>query len=225
MTRYRPRCRARLGGRLDQRWIAAIAAGVALIVMSGAAHDEPAAAAPAVAAAPAAAAAAVAGAVTVCTTGDGAPAGPVGQFKGQQLVYAAAIVAAGREMGIPEHGQVIAVATAMQESGLKQYANRRVPESMSIPHEAVGADHLSVGLFQQQPWWGPIPTLMDPRGSARLFYAGLVKVPGWERMAVTRAAQAVQRSDHPDRYAKWEGVARDVAAATAAGITCTEKRS
>lgn len=159
---------------------------------------------------------------TVCTTPAG-PIGPVGGFGGQQLVYAAEIVAAGREMGVPAQGQVIAEATAMQESGLRMYANARVAASMSIRHEVVGADHLSVGLFQQQPWWGPIAVLMDPKGSARLFYAHLIALPGWEHMPLAAAAQAVQRSAFPDAYRKWEGVARDVVAAVSGGITCTER--
>jgi hypothetical protein len=52
---------------------------------------------------------------------------------------------------------------------------------------------------------------MNPATAARLFYTGgrtgqpgLLDIPGWTRMPLTVAAQAVQNSAHPDRYAQWE---------------------
>jgi hypothetical protein len=157
----------------------------------------------------------------VCTTANG-PGVPVAGFAGRQLAHAAAIVAAGKEMGVPERGHVIAVATAMQESKLKMYANRAVPASMSLPHEAVGSDHDSTGLFQQrQRGWGTLAQRMEARESARLFYAALLRLPGWQSMPLTVAAQRVQISAHPDRYAKWEDEAAQVVAAVSSGIACT----
>lgn len=112
-----------------------------------------------------------------------------------------AIIAAGLKMGIPEKGIIVGLATAMQESGMRNLANPKVPESLRIPNEGLGHDHLSVGPFQQQPWWGTIRDLMNPFVSATKFYAALLKVGGWESMAPTEAAQAVQRSAFPDAYA------------------------
>ena len=119
-----------------------------------------------------------------------------------------AVIAAGLQMRIPEKGIIIALATAMQESGLRNLANPNVPESLRIPNEGRGRNHQSVGIFQQQPWWGTIRDLMTPRISALKFYAGLLKVGGWQQMAPTVAAQSVQQSAFPDAYAD------DVAAAT-----------
>ena len=153
-------------------------------------------------------------AVVACT-----PGAAVGGFSGRQLEVAAVIVAAGRKMGVPQRGQETAVAAAMQESSLRVLANPAVPGSMAVPHDGVGTDHDSVGPFQQRPSWGPTLVLMDPAGSARLFYAQLVALPGWQAMPLTEAAQAVQRSAYPDRYARWE----DEAAAVVAAVTCTEK--
>ncbi len=119
-----------------------------------------------------------------------------------------AVIAAGIQMRIPEKGIIVALATAMQESGMRNLANPNVPESLSIPNEGLGHDHQSVGMFQQQPWWGTIRDLMTPRISAMKFYEALLKVGGWQQMAPTVAAQAVQRSAFPDAYAD------DVAAAT-----------
>lgn len=121
--------------------------------------------------------------------------------------YAQAIIAEGQRRGITPRGITIALATALVESDLVMYANAKVPDSMAIPHEAVGSDGYSVGLFQQQViqsngqwWWGDAATCMDPTLSAGLFYERLAAMdyngpnsPGWY-------AQAVQKSAYPDRY-------------------------
>lgn len=115
--------------------------------------------------------------------------------------YALAIIEEGRRRGMTPRGIRIALATALVESNLVMYANSAVPESLNLPHEAVGSDYDSVGLFQQRcPMWGPAAVLMDPAKSAGLFYDRLAdldyngsKSPGWY-------AQAVQRSAFPDRY-------------------------
>jgi hypothetical protein len=112
-----------------------------------------------------------------------------------------AVIATGLQMRIPEKGIIVALATAMQESSLRNLANPNVPESLRIPNEGMGHDHQSVGIFQQQPWWGAIAELMNPRISARKFYESLLKVGGWQQMAPTVAAQSVQRSAFPDAYA------------------------
>ncbi|OKH76749.1 hypothetical protein EB73_02335 [Mycobacterium sp. SWH-M3] len=119
-----------------------------------------------------------------------------------------AVIATGLQMRIPEKGIIVALATAMQESSLRNLANPNVPESLRIPNEGLGHDHQSVGIMQQQPWWGSIRDLMTPGVAARKFYEALLKVGGWQQMAPTVAAQSVQRSAFPDAYAD------DVPAAT-----------
>jgi hypothetical protein len=91
--------------------------------------------------------------------------------------YARAIIAEGQRRGISERGIEIALATALVESNLTMYANSSVPQSLNMPHEAVGSDHDSVGLFQQRcPMWGPVEILMDATQSAGLFYDKLVNL-------------------------------------------------
>lgn len=116
--------------------------------------------------------------------------------------YASDIIREGQRRDISPRGIKIALATALVESNLVMWANASVPESMNLPHEAVGSDYDSVGLFQQRcPMWGDAATLMDPTKSAGLFYDHLVRLdyndesvsPGW-------FAQAVQVSAYPDRY-------------------------
>lgn len=124
--------------------------------------------------------------------------------------YATAIIAEGKRRGISPRGIVIALSTALVESGLRMYANAKVPESMSLPHDAVGSDAYSVGLFQQQVvrgpggwWWGDAKTCMDPALSAGLFYDRLSRLnynnpdvtPGWFAAEIQRPA-----AQYRDRY-------------------------
>jgi hypothetical protein len=133
----------------------------------------------------------------------------VGGWTPTQLANAAVIVDTGAQLGVPVRGWVIAVATAMQESSLHNYGNLG-PRN----------DHDSLGLFQQRPsqGWGTPAQILDPRYAATAFYRHLLKVPGWQTLPLTVAAQAVQRSAFPDAYAKWEQPATDLVAALT-GIT------
>jgi cell wall-associated NlpC family hydrolase len=135
-----------------------------------------------------------------------AAAGPAGlPFGPGQLANAQIIYQVGAELGLPAQAEIVALATAMQESGLQ-----------NLPY-GTGA---SLGLFQQQVGmgWGTAAQIMDPVYAARSFYLRLAQVPGWQTMPVTVAAQAVQRSAFPGAYAKWQGDATDlVASFTGAG--------
>ncbi len=143
-----------------------------------------------------------------------------------QLVNAATVIAVGNRMGIPRHGIVIGLAVASQESRFLNYANdgrgddlaysqRGIEASLNLPHQAVGTDHGSLGIFQQQwPWWGNMAELMDPATATEKFYTALLEVAGWEQMPVTVAGQAVQRSAYPDAYADDEALAISLLADT-----------
>jgi len=132
-----------------------------------------------------------ASACSVITT----PSGTTGRYDTEQTHYAQTIVTVGVQNGILVRGQIIAVATALQESGLRNLGNL-----------AAHNDHDSLGLFQQRPsqGWGTPAHLMDPAYAAGAFYRKLVNVPGWTTLPLTVAAQRVQRSAYPDAYAKWE---------------------
>jgi cell wall-associated NlpC family hydrolase len=126
--------------------------------------------------------------------------GTVPALDGQQAANAHTIVAVGRSRVVPTRGLVVAVATALQESGLR---NLRY------------GDRDSLGLFQQRPsqGWGSPAQLLDPTYAATRFFTALLQVPGWQRLPVAAAAQAVQRSAFPDAYVKWaDDAARIVAA-------------
>ncbi|MFD0560560.1 hypothetical protein FB566_3784 [Stackebrandtia endophytica] len=137
---------------------------------------------------------------------------PVGDLNTDQMANAVRIVEIGESLGISERGQAIALATAMQESSFRNLANTTLPDSLDIPNEGTGSDHDSVGLFQQRPsqGWGSIAECMDVEYATTKFYEELQRVDGWEDMEVAEAAQAVQRSAHPDAYARWEGMADEI---------------
>ncbi|MET8086129.1 hypothetical protein [Micromonospora sp. NPDC005194] len=140
---------------------------------------------------------------------------PVAGLDQTQMDNAKIIVDVGLELKMPRRALVVALATAMQESNLYNLASDVLPESTQYPHQGSGADHDSVGLFQQRPssGWGTVAELMRPSYAARAFYTALAEIPGWEDMSVTAAAQAVQISAFPDAYAQHEERASTVAAA------------
>ncbi|MEU9155083.1 C40 family peptidase [Streptomyces sp. NPDC048417] len=120
----------------------------------------------------------------------------------EQIPNAATIVATGLSLDVPTKGQIIALATAMQESRLRNLNY---------------GDRDSLGMFQQRPsqGWGTAQQIRDPVYASEQFYKHLLKVAGWQQMTVTQAAQAVQKSALPNAYAQWESLATALQAAIA----------
>ncbi|MCU1562412.1 MAG: hypothetical protein JWN05_791 [Arthrobacter sp.] len=147
-----------------------------------------------------------------CTADAG---GRSGDLATDQAANAALITAVAIRRGLPARAASIALATALQESKLRNidYGDKAGPDSR--------------GLFQQRPsqGWGTTEQVMEPYYASNAFYDALVKVSGYESMNITDAAQRVQRSAYPDAYAKHEGVARAFASAltgqTPAGLDCS----
>jgi len=131
--------------------------------------------------------------------------GSVPTLNAKQSAHARVIGAVAKSNGIGQRGCIVTFATALQESGIRVLANSGVPASLKIPNDGVGKDHDSVGIFQQRPrFWGTVADCMDPKKSAQKFITALKAVKGWENMAITVAAQKVQRSAYPNAYAKHE---------------------
>ena len=139
------------------------------------------------------------------------PPPPVAGLTEAQMNNAWIIVQVGRQMGLPDRALIIAIATALQESGLYNNASEAVPESLKYPHEGTSVDHDSVGVFQQRPsmGWGSVADLMKPAYQAGKFFAKLVKLD-YMNMSVASAAQAVQVSAFPSAYAKHESRATQI---------------
>ena len=117
------------------------------------------------------------------------------QARNASLISAIAI-----RRGMPAHAATIALATALQESKL---------------YDLQGGDRDSVGLFQQRPsqGWGTRRQILNPVHSTNSFYDALAKVPGYDVLPVTQAAQDVQHSGFPSAYATYASDARSLASA------------
>ncbi|MFC5380675.1 hypothetical protein [Aquipuribacter nitratireducens] len=115
-----------------------------------------------------------------------------------QTANAALVVGLANRRGLPARAATIGVATAIQESGLR-----------NIDY----GDRDSLGLFQQRPsqGWGSEAQVQDPVYSTGAFYDALVEVDGWQDLEVTVAAQEVQRSGFPEAYADHEPEGRALA--------------
>lgn len=127
-----------------------------------------------------------------------------GSLSALQVDHAQTIWQVAQKAGAGDHGAVVGIATAMQESTL-----------MNLP----GGDRDSVGLFQQRAPWGSFSARHNPGKAAEMFFRGgrggqpgLDDIRGWREMSVTRAAQTVQVSAYPDAYAKHEKVATGLVA-------------
>lgn len=126
--------------------------------------------------------------------------GLVVDLDAEQSENAALIAAISVQRGMPARAASIALATAYQESKIR-----------NIDH----GDRDSLGLFQQRPsqGWGTVEQVQDPVHAINAFYDALAKVEGYESMRITVAAQKVQRSAYPEAYADHEDDGRALASA------------
>jgi hypothetical protein len=112
----------------------------------------------------------------------------------EQAGIAATIAGVAARHGLPRQAVTIAYAAALQETQL---------ENLDY------GDRDSVGVFQQRPsqGWGPAADLEDPVYATTKFFDALVRVPGYAKMPVDQAAQAVQHSADGSAYEQWVEVA------------------
>jgi hypothetical protein len=147
---------------------------------------------------------AIPAAISPVLVASGTPIAPAAStdLDAEQIANAQIVIGVGRELGVPDQGIAIALGTAMQESWLRNLD---------------WGDRDSLGLFQQRPsaGWGTAAEVSDPVRATRAFYGGpsdpngsitrgLLDIDGWQSLSFADAAQAVQISAHPDRYAQWE---------------------
>jgi murein DD-endopeptidase MepM/ murein hydrolase activator NlpD len=138
-------------------------------------------------------------------------AGPmpaVAELVEDQVRIAAVVVRVGQDLHVPPRGWVIAIATALQESRLR-----------NLPNLGPANDHDSIGVFQQRPsqGWGTPEQLADPAYQSRKFYEKLLSIGNWQALPLTVAAQKVQVSAFPDAYGKHEPLATKVVDALTGG--------
>lgn len=118
----------------------------------------------------------------------------------EQARNASVIAAVGVRRQLPARAVSIALATAFQESKLR-----------NLDH----GDRDSLGIFQQRPsqGWGTKAEVRDPYYASNAFYEVLAKIDGFQTMRITEAAQKVQRSGYPEAYEPHAADARALASA------------
>lgn len=147
-----------------------------------------------------------------------------------QLANAATIITVGGQTaGVGRQGVTVALMAGLTESGLRMLSNTAAyPESARFPNNGDGGDHDSLGIFQMRPQsgWGSVAELMDPNYQASAFFGGpsgpnhgsprgLLDIPGWQQMSDGQAAQTVEVSAFPGRYAAYQPVATAILTALA----------
>lgn len=141
------------------------------------------------------------------------------ELRPDQAAHASTIAGVAVTRGLPPRAASIALATAVQESGLRNldYGDQAGPDSR--------------GLFQQRPsqGWGSEEQVQDPIYAAGAFYDALIEVPAYQALPITEAAQLVQRSAYPDAYADHEPEARAFASAltgqSPASLNCVLRKA
>ncbi|WP_420123252.1 M15 family metallopeptidase [Nakamurella sp.] len=156
-------------------------------------------------------------------TGDCPPAAVTGTAPGldpAQEANAKTVVGVALGRGLGPTGAAIAVAAALAESSLYNYANdgtstligsaegrqlndaeRSVArQSLAFPHDKVGNNLDSIGLFQQRPMtgWGTPAELINPATATGKFLDRMVTVSNWQTVSPWTVAQKVQGSPSSD---------------------------
>ncbi|MGW3347872.1 C40 family peptidase [Nonomuraea rubra] len=135
----------------------------------------------------------------VCAYVDKGPRPPIARKRGKSVpltskhaANARIIIDTAKDLGLPHRAAVIALATALQES--------------SLNNDTVGDHGHAFGLFQQHPeyGWGTRAQVTNQRHATQTFFSRLKKIRDWEAKPLTAVAQAIQRSAHPNAYAKHE---------------------
>jgi cell wall-associated NlpC family hydrolase len=132
-------------------------------------------------------------------------------FTEEQRNNAKAIYEVGMSLGASMRDIQIALMAGLVESGLRNLDY---------------GDRDSVGMFQQRDAWGSREARLDPRQSAKMFFTGgnagqrgLLDISDRASMDMGAAAQAVQVSAFPDRYAQHASEAKGILSGIGSGGT------
>lgn len=135
------------------------------------------------------------------------PAGVSG-WRGDQLENAAVIIRTAQARSLGREAQILGVMTAMGESSLHNIDHGDW-ETSGVTNPD-GTRTSSVGLFQQQEWWGTREERMDPATAADRFFARLELIPDWAQLPPSHAIHRVQINANREHYARFEADAVDV---------------
>jgi hypothetical protein len=117
-----------------------------------------------------------------------------------QAGIAATIAGVAQREALPSRAVTVAYAAALQESKLQNLTY---------------GDRDSVGIFQQRPsqGWGKPKQIENPVYATSRFFGALTKIPGYQRLPVYQAAQAVQHSADGTAYQQYQLLAAHMARA------------
>lgn len=113
---------------------------------------------------------------------------------------AALIIALGKHRGLSNHSIAIAIATSIQESGLRNLD---------------WGDRDSLGLFQQRPSvlaWGTAKQILDRTHAINQFYDRLMRIPDRDKRSMIDVAIQIQIPNPQAYYSTWQwsGVAAKI---------------
>ena len=138
-----------------------------------------------------------------------------------QNKVAQTIVSVGQNRGLSEKAQAIAVATGLVESDL---TNINYGDDIHGVTNPDGTATSSIGVFQQQKWWGSEEERTNVSRSAEIFYEHLEAID-WESMDEGAAAQKVQGSAFPSKYGQRMSEAYDIVHAVSSSSSGEKKDS
>ncbi|RCK69935.1 M23 family peptidase [Desertihabitans brevis] len=132
---------------------------------------------------------------------DTVPEGTVAGYGHEQLVNAAYVMQAGKDLDLGVRDITIGVMTAMGESSLRviDYGDAAGPDSR--------------GLFQQRAngAWGSYEDRMDPYISSTNFFRAMMQVEGRDTLEPTIVAHRTQRNADPYHYTRfWDAAVQVV---------------
>lgn len=131
---------------------------------------------------------------------DTVPDTTIAGYGHEQLVNAAYVMQAGKDLSLGVRDQTIGVMTAMGESSLRviDYGDTAGPDSR--------------GLFQQRDngAWGSYEDRMDPYISSTNFFTAMMRIDGRDSLEPTIVAHRTQRNADPYHYTKFWDAAVEV---------------
>lgn len=131
-----------------------------------------------------------------------------GTYPAARLTNAAHIANAATALGLDATAQQLGIMTALGESTLDNITYGDWETSgVTNPN---GTPTSSIGLFQQQEWWGSAKDRLDPFAAATLFYEALLGVENWQGLEPSYAAHLVQGNLVWDHYTQAWPVAGQV---------------
>ena len=141
-------------------------------------------------------------------TASGGPCGPGGtaqtvaavNLDADQMATAATIIATTQARALPPYAATVALATALQESKLRNITQ--------------AVNHDSLGVFQQRASYYTAAVAADPVKATNAFLDRLTAQPDWQTRPLTDVAADVQQpaSGLRDRYAQWQPLAAQLTA-------------